>query len=257
MKTSNKLLILLLVLLFLIPLMTVMGFKAAIKNNQYVVKNTYGNNVSDFKDLRPFKVIKMDGDSRDKLLKCNIRYGDKYGYKFNNYDPQRLEEGRSDSCNVGLAGDTLVVSYGIRANEALKANNYYYGVEVEITIPETMPIVASAAMVNMDSSAARFSSLNFSLTGNTLLNIVNANSRRAENADIHKAVFPKIVIDATSSQIDLNENSAVKNLQVSLKEQSRLNINEKTAVDTLSGSISDESVINVPYKFVQQLKPLH
>ncbi|MGC4233393.1 MAG: hypothetical protein QM594_10485 [Niabella sp.] len=255
MKTSNKLLMLLLVLLFLIPLMTVMGFKAAIKNNQYVVRNTYGHNVSDFKDLRPFKVIRMDGGSQDKQLKCNIRYGDKYGYKFNNYDPQQLEEGRSDSCNINIAGDTLVISYGTRANEALKANNYFYGVEVEITIPETMTIVANAAMVNMDSSAARFSYLNFLLTRNTLLSIVsNTHSRGAENSNIDKTVFPKIVIDATSSQIDLNENSAVKNLQVSLKEQSRLNVNEKAGVDTLSGSISDESVINAPYSLVKKFK---
>ena len=255
MKTSNKLLMLLLALLFLIPLMMVMGFKAAIKNNQYTVKNMYGLHIPDFKYLKPFKVIKLNGGlQQDKQLKCNIRYGDKYGYKFNNYDPGLLEEGRSDSCNISMAGDTLVISYGARTNEALKKNNYYYGVEVAVTIPETMPIVASAAMVNVDSSTSRFSSLHFSLTDNSLLNVGNADPRRAENSNADKVVFPKIVIDAASSQIDLNENNAVKNMQVSLKGQSRFNFNEKAEVDTLSGIISDESVINAPYNLVKKLK---
>lgn len=261
MKTSNKLLMLLLVLLFSIPLVMIMGWKAAIKENRYVVKNINGTNGNAFKETGRFKAIKMNGGlQRDKPLKCDIRYGDKYGYAFKNYDPQIFEEGRSDSCTVALAGDTLVINYNIKTNEALKANNYYYGVGVEITIPETIPIVANAAMVNLDSSAARFSSLNFVLANKAELNI-NGNiyprtvtKEGNQYAVIPESIFPEIVIDATTSQINLNANSSVKKLQLSLKGQSRVNFDEKSAVDTLSGSISDESVFNAPYNLVKKLK---
>lgn len=263
MKTSNKLLLLLLVLLFLVPLMMMMGFKAAIKNNQYVAKNMNGYNAVAFKNLGPFKAIKINGGVRnvrdDFGLRCTIRYGDKYGYKFNDYDPQQFEEGRLDSCNVSIAGDTLVVNYSIKANELYKSN-YYFGIQMEITIPETMPIVANAAKINVDSSAAGFSFLDFALTNKAELHIngnVNPHTVIKEGNSysvIPKAVFPKIIIDATTSKINLEENSAVKNLQVSLKGPSRLDCNEKAIIDTLSGSISDESVLNAPYNLVKKLK---
>lgn len=261
MKTSNKLLILFLVFLFSIPLVMIMGLKAAIKNNQYTMKNIYGGNTVAFKYLRPFKVLKIDGGPQgDNPLKCTIRYGDKYGYRFNNYNPQQFEDGRLDSCNVSTAGDTLVIRYIARANEALEKNNYYTGVELEITIPETIPVVANAAVANMDSSVSHFSSLDFTLVNNAELNISGNSNPRTVIAEknnyttIPETVFPKIVVDATSSQINLGENNAVKNMQVSLKGQSRFNLNEKASIDTLSGSIADESVFNVPYRFVKKLQ---
>ncbi len=256
MKTSNKLLTLLLVLLFAIPPVMIAGFETAIKNNHYLVKSPAGFNVEPLNEMKPFKVVKLEGNRVDRRfgLVCHIYPGDKYGYRFTNYDPGHAENGRTDSCHTELLGDTLIVRYHTRSSEIFRPNNYHYGVQIEITVPKTVSVWANNSVVNIDSSISPLDALNLALTNNALVNIgYNKDARDIGEPDMPTAVFPKIIIEAANSEIILNRNSIVKNLQAHLHGNSTLEFADKAAVDTLSGTISDQSVLNAPYRYVKKL----
>ncbi|MCH5715475.1 hypothetical protein [Niabella hibiscisoli] len=104
-----------------------MGFKAAIKSDRYIVKNNTGYEVSAPKEVKAFTAIKLDGVpfNNEFGLKAHIKYGDKFSYSFKNYDVTNPEQGRTDNLRVGWSGDTLVVDYSFKAVVKTDGPNFF------------------------------------------------------------------------------------------------------------------------------------
>lgn len=264
MKTSNKLLIGLVLLLFSFPLILMMGFKAAIKNDRYVVRSNTGYKVSEPEPLKAFTAIKLNGIpfNNEFGLKARIKYGDKFSYRIKNYDEANPEQGRTDNCRVSWAGDTLVVDYNLKA--VVKANepSFFYGIEMDITLPRAVPVIAGGTTVTIDSSAVALGAMSFQLSNEAQLGVdgVVTTPREGTGVDLHKesvvyqTVFPDIAINANNASVRIGDHVHIKNLKLDLNGKSTINFSEAVAIDTLSGHISEASFFNAPYRFSKFLK---
>ncbi|MGE9311731.1 hypothetical protein ACLOAU_08795 [Niabella sp. CJ426] len=267
MKTSNKLLIGLVLLLFSLPLILMMGFKAAVKNNHYVVRSNTGYEVSEPKEVKAFTAIKLNGNvpaSNDIGLRTNIIYGEKFGYSINNYNENHPEEGRIDSCRISWAGDTIVVNYDLKAFDKINSSNYFNGVEIDITIPHAVPVIANGAtvIVNIDTSAVALGAMSFQLSNGAILNVERLSADqwgRMDDQSLKKFIklqtlFSDITINANNASIKIADQVNIKNLKLNLNGKSTVNFSEAVAIDTLSGHISEASFFNAPYRFSKFLK---
>ncbi|WP_114789891.1 hypothetical protein U0035_11240 [Niabella yanshanensis] len=254
MKTSNKLLIGLVLLLFSFPLILVMGFKAAIKADRYIVKNNNGYEVSAPKEVKAFTAIKLNGIpfTTEFGLKAHIKYGDKFSYFIKNYDMANPEEGRTDSCRIRLVGDTLLVEYTPRQSIRIDEPNYSYGIEIDITIPQSVPVIASATSITIDSSAAALGAMNFALSAGSL-DIRPIATIQGEPMP-QPVVFQKITVNAHHASIKIGDQVNIKNLELGLDGTSDISFREATSIDTISGHISEASFFNAPYRYSKFLK---
>ncbi|MCH5689761.1 hypothetical protein LWM68_39380 [Niabella sp. W65] len=147
MKTSNKLLILLLVLVFSLPLVLMMSFKAAIKNEHYIVKNSNGYDNVPAGALQPFKFIKIEGSIRNEMLKCNIKYGETNRYKWINYSS---EQHGDSSRLISYKGDTLVIHYQPKIETINGQESYWAGAELELVLNREVPVIAEGAVITVN-----------------------------------------------------------------------------------------------------------
>lgn len=264
MKTSNKLLIALVLLVFSFPLILMMGFKSAIKADRYIVKNNNGYEVSEPQNVKSFTAIKLNGIPSDRNfgLKTHIKYGDKFNYIIRNYDAANPEDGRTDSCRISWAGDTLVIDYNLKAFKKINESNYFYGVDIDITVPHAVPVIANAAAVKIDSSAVVLGPMSFQLSNEASLGVdgVVRTQREAMEDDSYKessvfrTVFPDIAINANNASVRIGDHVNIKNLKLHLNGKSTINFSEAVSIDTLSGHISEASFFNAPYKYSKFLK---
>lgn len=251
MKTSNKLLITLALLLFAVPLIIMMGFKSAIKSENYVTKSNTGYGVYKPKELKSFAAIKLNGlPEKNFGLKTFIRYGDKYSYFVRNYDEANIENGRTDRLRVRYVGDTLVVDYNLNSVTVMNAPNYSYGIEMDITIPHPVPVIANFANITIDSSAAALGSMNVELSAGSF----DINPAETQREDMPQTVFRELTIKANNASINIGDRVNIKNLKVALNGRSDINFRETATIDTLSGHISDTSFFNAPYRYSKFLK---
>src|SRR5262245_57901898 len=99
MKTSNKILLGFLVIIFLIPPFLLMSFNGQIKNGRYKIVKVEGQG-SNFRsgNFKPYKVVKLVSPA-GRVLKVNLQHSDSlyYGY---------YEIGYGDSVRVYNEGDT-------------------------------------------------------------------------------------------------------------------------------------------------------
>ncbi|MCH5600359.1 hypothetical protein [Niabella ginsengisoli] len=259
MKNSNKLLILLIVLVFSIPLIMVMGFKTAIKENRYVVKNRFGVEDIAFKSLKPFKVVKLYGGPVINQLRCNIKNGKEYAYKFVNYNSNQYEDGRSDSCSIHFIKDTLVIMYKVKTDEAYKAENYYNGVELDLIIPEGVPVIAEGAKVVINTIKDDSpKNIMIDMSKKAELEIMSSLDRRPELSDSlseqNRVLLSNYNIKSTESKVMITAHARITNLKIDASNNSQVTINQNVIIDSLFGSLSPETIINAPYKFVKNLQ---
>lgn len=267
MKTSNKLLMGLVLLLFSFPLMLVMGFKAAVKNGRYIVKSNTGYEVTAAKEVKAFTAIKLNGIpfNNEFGLKANIKHGDKFSYFFKNYDVDNPEQGRTDNCRVSLSGDTLVVDYAFKTIIESNKNNgptFFHGVEMEITLPKAVPVIATGTTVSIDSSSATLGAMSFRLYNQAYLYAYGVvpdqpqemTDRSSSKPAVYQTVFPDITISANNAFVGIGDQINIKNLKVDLNGKSIIHFSESVTIDTLSGHISDAAVFNAPYRYSKFLK---
>lgn len=264
MKKSNKLLIALVLLIFSFPLILLMGFKAALKADRYVVKNNMGYDVYEQKDIKPFAAIKLNGivSHKDFGLKATISYGTKFSYRINNYNDAHPEQGRLDSCKVSMVGDTLLIGYGLKEDKVHSSGNFFYGIEVEIVIPHVIPVIANAATVDVDTSIARLDVMNFRLFNDATLTMrsvskdqtIESDGNSSKDSLVYRTVFPGIVINADNASVMIDDRLHIKQLNLNLTGRSTISFTEAVTIDSMNGHISDQSFFNAPYRYSKYLK---
>ncbi len=264
MKTSNKLLLALVLLIFSFPLILMMGFKSALKHNRYIVKSDNGYQVSAPHNVKPFTAIKLNGMplNNNSGLKTYIKRGDQFNYHIRNYNAADPEQGRTDSCRISWAGDTLVVDYHLKEPNTKSGSSFFYGVEIDITIPRAVPVIARGAAITIDSSTAALGAMSFLLSNEASLGVDGVVTTQREEAGggsykesvVYRTTFPDLAIEADNASVRIGDQVSVKKLRLGLNGRSVINFSEAVSIDTLTGHISETSFFNAPYKFSKFLK---
>lgn len=254
MKTSNKLLIILLTLVFSIPLAMIMSFKSAVRNNQYVLKNSSGYDEMPEKRLNPFKVVLLEG-SGDQLLKCHIKNGTGFSYRINNY----IENKHYDTSKmIRFQGDTLVIRHRPKIDQSVD-NNYIVEADLDLYLHQGVSVVARGAAVTVNTNNGGYvKPLEFDLSEDAELKITtDVNRNHFINDSIserHRFLIPFYSIKSNNSRVDIDAHIRVQKLNVVTGNNSTLTIGKHVMIDSLNASIAPETMVEAPYKLIGSIK---
>ncbi len=141
MKTSNKILLGLLLVVFAVPFILATNIKSKIKKGEYMVKN-YENENKDYKrtgSFSAFTVVKVIAPAPD-LLRCHLQVSGKMDYTYMNYSGK-------DSVHVYTSNDTLYIKYVADVS----TNNDQNGFRINVNLPAFNNLVIDGAAVVLDS----------------------------------------------------------------------------------------------------------
>ncbi|GAB3006979.1 hypothetical protein GCM10027051_03240 [Niabella terrae] len=264
MKSSNTLLIVILLLLFSIPLLLAGAFKSAIKNQRYRLENNQGFTVEAPTRTDAFKVIKIDGlelaTGSIAPLKCHIQKSDSYGYLFDNYDPQNPVKNRSDSCSISQKGDTLEIHYNIKKDVALQPQNFYTGIDIQLFLPDTATIIAQGVTLELNSLTGDLpSSLKLDLSRGAELIMRSVLLRRAELKDSltesKRARLNDYHISSGASKINISGFLHFNQLNILADSKSSLEISDDVHIDRLKTDLDDLTKVDMSYGLLRKAQP--
>lgn len=175
MKTSNKILLGVLVVIFAIPFLLAATLKSKVNKGEYVVKKN--ENVPDGNmhtgSFTEFKVVKVMGPDPE-MLRCHLKLSDRMDYNYFSY-------GSNDSVQVFTSSDTLYVKYV--SQEGRGRNDNF---EVNINLPSFTNLVVDGAVVIIDSLPATIGNLNVILLNNGVIKD-GSKSREAQTSKVQSA----------------------------------------------------------------------
>lgn len=156
MKTSNKLLLGLILVVFAVPLVLATNIKSKIKKGEYTVKN-YETENKIYKrsgSFSAFTVVKVIAPAPD-LLRCHLQISGKMDYTYTNYSGK-------DSVHVYTSDDTLYIKYVADVS----TNNDQNGFRINVNLPAFNNLVIDGALVVLDSLPASAGNLSVILQNN-------------------------------------------------------------------------------------------
>lgn len=165
MKTSNKILIGLVITVFAVPLLLAATLKSKMNKGIYTVEKNYSpGNRGDVKKgtFATFKVVKVIAP-RPEMLVCNFHQSDKMDFTYSN-------DGTSDSLAVYTQNDTLYIQYLAQPeNEDQQERRGFGKIVANINLPMFNRLMVDGAIVVMETSLANSDSLSVSLKNNAVI----------------------------------------------------------------------------------------
>ena len=179
MKTSNKILLGLLIATFVIPLLLAYTLKSKVRKGEYTIEK-YKNSGNDGSErsgsFTAFKVLKIVAPGPDYLT-CHLRQSGNLHYNY--YLPKG-----SDSITVFTSNDTLFVKYVAQKNvsgenESARMDN----LSIEVDLHAFSNLIVDGAEVIMDSIAASPGNLNVTLKNHAVIKDGSKNNREVIQGD--------------------------------------------------------------------------
>jgi len=152
MRTSNKILLGLLVVVFTVPLLLAASLKSKVAKGEYTVEKFENarNERLVSGSFQSFKVVKVVAPKTD-LLTCRFRASDKMDYNYYKQD-------KKDSVTVSTINDTLVITYipyEIAKEENKDENrDWERSYVVNVNLPALNNLIVDGAVVIIDSFPA-------------------------------------------------------------------------------------------------------
>lgn len=175
MKTSNKILIGLVIAIFAVPLLLAATLKSKMNKGVYTVEKN--DAPGDRRDVRKgtfttFKFVKVIAP-RPEMLVCNLHQSNKMDFTYSN-------DGTSDSLAVYTQNDTLYIQYLAQPeNEDQQERRGFGKIVANIYLPLFNRLIVDGALVVMEASLANSDSLSVSLKNNAV--IKEGNAKTVEN----------------------------------------------------------------------------
>jgi len=152
MRTSNKILLGLLVIVFTVPLLLAASLKSKVAKGEYTVEkfDNAKNERLVSGSFQAFKVVKVVAPKTD-LLTCRFRASNKMDYNYYKQD-------KKDSVTVSTINDTLVITYipfktGKVENKD-ENRDWERAYEVNVNLPAFNNLIVDGAVVIIDSFPA-------------------------------------------------------------------------------------------------------
>jgi len=149
MKTSNKILLGLVAVVFTVPLLLAAALQSKMKKGDYTVEKYDNTGPEKFTSgsFTTAKVIKVVAPNPD-LLTCHLKVTDRMSYNY-------YKNNSNDSLKVFTGNDTLYVMYIAdqkKANKNERTNNAHF--EVNVNLPAFNNVLVDGAEVILDSLAS-------------------------------------------------------------------------------------------------------
>ena len=223
MKTSNKILIGLVITVFAVPLLLAATLKSKMNKGVYTVeKNHSPGNWGNVRKgtFTAFKVVKVIAP-RAEMLVCNLQQSDKMDFTYYN-------DGSSDSLAVYTQNDTLYIQYLAQPeNEDQQGQRGFGKIVANINLPMFNRLIVDGAVVVMQSSLTNTDSLSISLKNKAVI------QEGGSNADENIPPMPvqeEKVIEKEVSRVSLDEVES---------EEGRLDVLKNASVQLIDFSVKD------------------
>ncbi|GAB2670228.1 hypothetical protein GCM10027036_24740 [Flavihumibacter cheonanensis] len=239
MKTSNKLLVILLINLVLIPTTIMLALSAKVNSGNYVLGMTEME-----KEARAAKPISNTGLLKltapiGTKLECTIHYSDSVYYRKYGSANERL--------SVENSGDTLVFSLPASAeNSQDEERNEIY---LDLFMPFNGLLMLDGATAKLDSVAAD-AEIEVAMQNNSILTL--GNRERDKNTPLK---FASLFVQANNSDLTIPDRTFIEKLVLKLDGQSKLAFGQELQLANLEGTISGETSVTGPAKWFYLLKP--
>ncbi|MFD2524213.1 hypothetical protein ACFSQD_00200 [Flavihumibacter stibioxidans] len=236
MKTSNKIMIGLLLVLIAIPASIMVAFSYKIKNDDFVILmwDQEARSVQPVKNAACLKLQAPEGVE----LQCTIRYADSIYYK-------RWNSTQNDSLFVSNIGDTLLFRYLPVADEPSQEERG--SINVEIFLPFQGLLMIDGADVTLDSIGAS-QNITVNMENNALLQIGNLSEK------LKRIDFGMLSVEAENSQVTVHPGAEVREMNLTLSGRSVLSIDSAARIGLLQGSVSAASRLNGEARYLYRLK---
>ncbi|TXH58171.1 MAG: hypothetical protein E6Q89_03715 [Bacteroidia bacterium] len=253
MKTSNRLLIILLAIVLTLPFIAALNLRNKFKKNEFYVNKTDGA----LQPLRPFKVVEVDNTVGIGGLSCELVFGNTIGYSLVDIAKNNIE---IDSLQVFYKGDTLVFkrvdpNYLNNINE----QRFYSPIIITLYMPNHINVIAKNATINMNTITPLLSadSIKFNLSNNAQFNLNNQytpENKNPESLSSKTLSIAPIFIDCNASDINLDGKIHIAQLSVTTLNNSSITIGKEITIDNLNSQISDETKITGSSKLLKTIK---
>jgi hypothetical protein len=195
MKTSNKILLALLVIIFTVPFLLATSLRSKMKRGEYKVvknENKKGGNMRSG-SFAAYKVVKVVAPS-PHFLTCHLKLSDNMNYKY-------YQQTKEDSVMVFTSNDTLFIKY-IAEKGIINQNerNDYSPTAILVTLPAFNNLVVDGAVVVIDSLPASLGNLSVILKNKGELKDGSKN-REKEIGEVQQALSMKKNKDVQGSEI--------------------------------------------------------
>ncbi|WP_290796107.1 hypothetical protein [Flavihumibacter sp. UBA7668] len=240
MKTSNKILLGMVVFLVLIPASILVALSIKVKNGDYTIK------MSEWEQLaRTAKPITNTGFMKiatpaTTKLECTIRYSDSIYY--------RKHGSNHDSLQVEKSGDTLY--FTVISRDPKSEGTDKHEMFLDIFMPFKGLLMLDGAGVTLDSVAAD-AAITVDMTNNSTLNLGQSNP---DNKKIIK--FSSLFVKGDQSKLVLTDNTSIDSVSINLNGNSNLYFGKELSLGSISGAISAGTEVNGAAKWIYQLKPM-
>lgn len=253
MKTSNKILLGFLIVVFLVPVYVLMSFKSKIKNNEFkVVKGGPYNNSSDhsgtFKSYKVIKLVAPEG----KIMKTDLHFSDSLYYTYRN-------DGVRDSIRVYNQADTLFVEYASVTAE--KRDNNFYGsneIYTDVFLPSINHLIienAEATILSPNSPSGGH--VNIEVLGTGLINICGETESRTNNNQANTVYkLENLSLQSINGNIYLGKALDIGLLNLNTTGNASVTIEDGAVIGDIKGNLSDSSTVNANWKYLKNFLPL-
>lgn len=186
MKTSNKILLGLIAVVFTVPLLLAAALQSKIKKGDYTVEKYDNAQPQKFTSgsFTAANVVKVIAPNPD-LLTCHLKVTDTMSYNYYKGDS-------NDSVKVFTGNDTLYVMYIAGQKKANKNENSNNGhLEINVNLPAFNNVIVDGAEVILDSLAASSGTLSVTLKNKGVIKDGSENSEKNVSKASPAAVIKK------------------------------------------------------------------
>ena len=250
MKTSNRILLIFFINIFLIPLCLFIGFSAQIRGGKYTrEENRIYQDVVKTGTLKPAHTVKLMASER--LLVCNVEYGDSLYYR---YDTPYSE----DSLSIVVSGDTLFVNYvGTIPDDILRQGQQ--PLNVKLFLPQVSSFIVENGLVNVLSmDTTKTQTVLAEVTGGGVFNIggpaiVSGENRSNEKHQKRQLLIDQLSFTSHNGRLELADSVKLRSLKLQVTGNSTIQLNKGVEVKEVSGSISDSTKIEGNWDVIKKI----
>lgn len=182
MKTSNKILLGLIIVVFAVPLLIAASLKNKVEKGEHTVEK-FENAVNEKLvkgSFQPFKVVKVVAP-KTELLTCRLRTSDRADYSY-------YKNGGNDSVKVVTVNDTLVIQYipSAAVEPGHDNRDWERAFELSVNLPAFNNLLVDGAVVIVDSLPAASNNISVNLKNGGELKGANS-GHNGEDAGISRS----------------------------------------------------------------------
>lgn len=271
MKTSDKLIGLLLLLVLGIPVLLAVSFRKSIREGDYTLKNLDNSTVS-AGIYKPYKTVKIIAPVPG-VLRCYLLPSgpDSLHYSYTKYYGTESP----DSVHIYNSGDTLYIQYmsgkryaQYRDGRQISSKMKYTKVDVSLHLPSFDDIIVNMSSVVIDSlfrpatiSLVNLGELHLAESGRRTITRQKITTATEEGVFIpvdstYSGDFNKLTITTQNGRLFIGGNAWIRDIALNMQGPSFLSIDNDSRIDRIAGYISGRTSIKADVKSMHKLQAL-